>query len=414
MRTIEDLARLGPILAAAFATAAVLAFVLTPAVRVLAIRFGFVDHPDHRRVNTRPVPRGGGLAVAASFLIVASVATLVVMSDLVDVRFGIEPTEVLALLFGGVLAVVIGMLDDVIQLRARWQLLGQVALALYAVALGIDVAFVANPLGEGIIPFHGWVAVGFTVFWITGMINSINFIDGLDGLSSGIGFIAALTLAVISLTATITQPLVAIYCVTLAGALLGFLRWNFHPAAIFAGTSGTLFVGYTLALLAILGTAKVAVALLVLGVPILDTFWIIVRRLVSGRPPFSPDRGHIHHRLLDLGLSHTQTVVLIYALCTALAVLSVVLTGADQLYAFVGLGVVFGFVLYLLTRSSGEDSFEADAYERDPEARTAAGGSVSVVDAEHLDRRGVRGPHIPAGDPGESVRIVQRGHEPGR
>ena len=161
------------------------------------------------------------------------------------------------------------------------------------------------------------------MLWIVGMINSINFIDGLDGLSSGIALIAAVTLGLISLTRTVSQPFIAVLCFALAGSLLGFLRWNFHPATIFIGTSGVMFVGYTLAVLAILGTAKVAVALLVLGVPIIDTFWIIVRRLATGRSPFTPDRGHIHHRLLDLGLSHGQTVLVIYAICVLLALLVV-------------------------------------------------------------------------------------------
>ena len=151
---------------------------------------------------------------------------------------------------------------------------------------------------------EGPFAAGFTMVWIIGMINSINFIDGLDGLSSGIALIAAVTLGLISLTTTISQPFIAVLCFVLAGPLLGFLRWNFHPATIFIGTSGVMFVGYTLAVLAVLGTAKVAVAVLVLGVPIIDTFWIIVRRLATGSSPFTPDRGHIHHRLLDLGLSH--------------------------------------------------------------------------------------------------------------
>ena len=161
------------------------------------------------------------------------------------------------------------------------------------------------------------------------MINSINFIDGLDGLSSGIAFIAAVTLGLISLTTEVGQPLIAVLCFILAGSLFGFLRWNLHPASIFSGTSGVQFVGYTLALLAILGTAKVAVALLVLGVPIIDTFWIIVRRVSQGRSPFSPDRGHIHHRLLDLGLSHRQTVFAIYGLCLVLALLALALSGVD-------------------------------------------------------------------------------------
>ena len=144
-----------------------------------------------------------------------------------------------------------------------------------------------------------------------------------------------------------------VLCFVLAGSLLGFLRWNFHPASIFVGTSGVMFIGYTLAVLSILGTAKVAVALLVLGVPIIDTFWIIVRRLASRRSPFTPDRGHVHHRLLDLGLSHTQTVLLIYAITAALAVLSFVLSGAGQLYAFLGVVVASGIVLFVLTGRDG-------------------------------------------------------------
>jgi UDP-GlcNAc:undecaprenyl-phosphate GlcNAc-1-phosphate transferase len=195
------------------------------------------------------------------------------------------------------------------------------------------------------------------------MINSINFIDGLDGLSSGIALIAALTLGLISLTVTVSQPFIAVLCFALAGALLGFLRWNFHPATIFIGTSGVMFVGYTLAVLAILGTAKVAVALLVLGVPIIDTFWIIVRRLANGRSPFTPDRGHIHHRLLDLGLTHGQTVLVIYALCIVLALLSFLLSGTGQLYAFMGLALAFGLALFLFTRDETVDALEAETYE---------------------------------------------------
>jgi UDP-GlcNAc:undecaprenyl-phosphate GlcNAc-1-phosphate transferase len=181
------------------------------------------------------------------------------------------------------------------------------------------------------------------------MINSINFIDGLDGLSSGIGVIAAVTLGMISLTPGVPQPFVAVLCFVLAGSLLGFLRWNFHPATIFAGTSGVMFLGYTLAVLSILGTAKVAVALLVLGVPIIDAFWIIVRRLLQRRSPFSPDRGHLHHRLLDVGLSHRQTVLLIYGICVALALIAVFVTDA-QLYAFLGVFIASGFVLFILAR----------------------------------------------------------------
>jgi len=340
-----------PYMALALITAAVLTAFMTPYVRDLAHRMGVVDRPDHRRVNRNPVPRGGGLAVVAAF-----VPVVIVVTSLNDVLGSVPtpdtigPPEMTALLVGGIAAAVIGALDDYFQLRARWQLAGQLALGVGVVALGITVDFINNPVGPGLIRFGGLIGGAFTVFWIVGMINSINWIDGLDGLSSGIGMIAALTLGIISLTIPVGQPYVAVLCFALAGALLGFLRWNFHPATIFVGTSGTMFIGYTLALLAILGTAKVAVAMLVLSVPIIDTFWNIVRRLAARRSPFTPDRGHLHHRLLDVGLSHTQTVLLIYCLCVALAVLTFVLSGAAQIYAFVIYVLGSGLALYLLSR----------------------------------------------------------------
>jgi len=353
-----------PSLIVAFVIAAAIAFVLTPIVRRRAIRHGVVDRPNHRRVNTRPVPRSGGLAIAAAFLAV-SVVFVVVNSQIRWIRLPLflERGDVVALLAGGAAAAAIGALDDLLDLRARWQLIGQLGLAFGAVALGIGITSVNNPFGPGTIPFQGVVVVAITVLWIVGMINSVNFIDGLDGLSSGIGLIAALTLGVISLTDVIGQPYVAVLCFALAGSLLGFLRWNFNPASIFPGTSGTMFIGYTLAILSILGSAKVAVALLVLGVPIIDAFWIIVRRLFTRRSPFTPDRGHIHHRLLDLGLSHRQTVVLIYGICGVLGVLSLVLTGASQVYAFGGVFVGTGILLLLLAWGSGGRGLDAEAYE---------------------------------------------------
>ncbi len=367
MRFIPDLAQALPVVLVATIAAALISFGLTPFVRRLAHRLDVVDRPDHRRVNVSPIPRGGGLAVATAFLV--SAVGVVLLNDrleLVAAPFTIEPSDLAALFVGGAVAATLGALDDYLQLRARWQLAGQLALAFGAVALGINVGFVNNPFGPGTIRFDGIVALVVTVLWIVGMINSINFIDGLDGLSSGIGLIAAATLGLISLTTVVAQPFVAVLCFALAGALLGFLRWNFHPASIFVGTSGVMFIGYALALLSILGTAKVAVALLVLGVPIIDTFWIIVRRISAGRSPFTPDRGHIHHRLLDLGLSHRQTVLLIYAICVVLAALTFILSGTGQLYAFIGIVVASGLILFVLTRRSlVAEELTAESYEDD-------------------------------------------------
>jgi UDP-GlcNAc:undecaprenyl-phosphate GlcNAc-1-phosphate transferase len=350
-----------PYLIAAFAAAAVISFVLTPLVRRVALRVDAVDHPDHRRVNIVPIPRGGGVAVATAFIGVGLVFSIANGElKFLPFPFAVDPANLVALLLGGAVAAAFGVLDDYFDLRARWQFVGQLALAGLAIGLGILVEFIANPFGSGLLRLEGPFAIGFTALWIAGMINSINFIDGLDGLSSGVALIAAVVLGTISLTTQVSQPFIAVLCFGLAGALLGFLRWNFHPASVFVGTSGVMFIGYTLAVLAILGTAKVAVALLVLGVPIIDAFWIIVRRLSQRRSPFSPDRGHLHHRLLDVGLSHRQTVLLIYAICVVLGALSLLLSGANQVFAFGAVFVTIGLILFVLARRD-QGGVELDA-----------------------------------------------------
>jgi UDP-GlcNAc:undecaprenyl-phosphate GlcNAc-1-phosphate transferase len=352
-----------PSLAVGFVLAGAIALLLTPALRTWMRRRGIVDRPDQRRVHRRPLPRGGGIAVVVAFMAVGGAAVLVATSlpGLAEVR-PIAASDALGLFLGGLAAAVIGALDDLLDLRARWQLLGQLVVAGIAVAFGITVHYIDNPVGPGNILFPAALGVVFTVIWIVGMINSINFIDGLDGLSTGIGLIAAVTLGVLSLSTQVGQPLVALLCFVLAGALLGFLRWNFHPAVIFQGTSGVMFLGFTLAVLAILGTAKVAVALLVLGVPIIDTFWVIVRRISRGRSPFSPDRGHIHHRLLDLGLSHRSTVLLIYAICATLGVVSLLASAEAVLYTFLGAVVAFGLVAFAVAREPRE-ALESTTYD---------------------------------------------------
>ena len=196
-------------------------------------------------------------------------------------------------------------------------------------------------LGAGDLLFPDAIALGVTIFWTLGMQNSMNFIDGLDGLSGGISLFAAVTLGVIALP---TSPLLAALSFTLAGALAGFLRFNFYPASIYMGTSGILAVAYALAVLALLGTAKVAAALLILGVPIIDALFVIVGRIVAGRSPYTPDESHIHRRLLSYGFSHRGSVLVLYALTAALSILALLLTGSATLYAFMGLLVVLGGV----------------------------------------------------------------------
>ncbi len=393
MTLIGDLGAALPLIVGAFLAAAILALALTPLVRAVAHRLDVVDRPEERRVNTSPVPRGGGIAVVVAFTLVALIALAYnATTRVLPFPILLDGPAIIALLAGGVAAAMMGAIDDYLQVRARWQLAGQLLLAGWAVALGVTVNVLTSPFSDGTILLDDRLAAAFTVFWIMGMINAINFIDGLDGLSSGIGLIAAVTLGIVSLTASVGQPLVAVVCFALAGALLGFLRWNFHPASIFTGTSGTMFLGYALALLSIVGTAKVPIALLVLGVPIIDTFWIIVRRLVSGRMPFSPDRGHIHHRLLDLGLSQRQAVLVIYAICIGLGSVSLLLPGRTQVYAFVGLVLASGLVVLILARRTIESSgLSAESYTEHP-TRDAGSGAAAGPDRpiehpiEHAER----------------------------
>lgn len=338
------------IFAAAALVAALAAGIGTLAMRAIAWKYNIADHPSERRINTKPVPRAGGLAVAGAFALIGTL--LVAFSAQLGLSVGSGSAELTsagaaALLFGTVVAGVIGLIDDRFDLRARWQVVGQLLIALIPIAFGLRIAFISNPLGAGDLLFPDAIALGVTVFWTLGMQNSMNFIDGLDGLSGGISLFAAVTLGVIALP---TSPLLAALSFTLAGALAGFLRFNFYPASIYMGTSGILAVAYALAVLALLGTAKIAAALLILGVPIIDALFVIVGRIAAGRSPYTPDESHIHRRLLSYGFSHRGSVLVLYALTAALSILALLLTGSATLYAFMGLLVVLGGVIAYLSR----------------------------------------------------------------
>ena len=344
------------IFAAAALVAALTAGMGTLAMRAIARKYNIADHPSERRINTKPVPRAGGLAVAGAFALIGTL--LVIFSAQLGLSAGSGSAELTsdgaaALLLGTVIAGVIGLIDDRYDLRARWQILGQFLIALIPIAFGLRIAFISNPLGAGDLLFPDAISLGVTIFWTLGMQNSMNFIDGLDGLSGGISLFAAVTLGVIALP---TSPLLAALSFTLAGALAGFLRFNFYPASIYMGTSGILAVAYALAVLALLGTAKIAAALLILGVPIIDALFVIVGRIVAGRSPYTPDESHIHRRLLNYGFSHRGSVLVLYALTAALSILALLLTGSATLYAFMGLLVVLGAVITYLSRATERTS----------------------------------------------------------
>lgn len=347
--------------------AVLVALAASPVVAAVAHRFEVLDVPGGRRLHPRPIPRPGGVAIAAAFGLTIFAFWLV---DRVAGGPFLIPEEVRTPRFtltalAALLGLFVGLLDDVFDLRARWQLLGHVAIAAVVVYAGIRIDFITDPSDpDQLLQLAPPIALAFTVFWLVGMNVALNFLDGLDGLASGVAIIAALTLGATALLPTVNEPFVAWMAFTLAGAVAGFLVFNFHPARLFLGTTGVTFLGTMLAVLSIFGTAKVTTALLVLAVPIVDTFYVLVRRAIQRRPPFAPDRGHFHHRLLDLGLTHAQSVLLIYAMTLGLAALTFVTSGIAQIATFVGFALVLGILVLTIPERSAEEALRAEKADR--------------------------------------------------
>lgn len=305
-----------------FALPLLLTLLLTPLVRRTALHYGFLAVPSEpRHIHPSPKPRLGGLAVALGFL-----AGLTLILVLPIERQDPRELERLRGFYLGSLAVLgMGILDDRWELGPFWQFVGTLAAALVALWAGIRIDVVNSPLG-GVIHIPLTLAGLFTLFWLLGMMHTVNWLDGVDGLAAGVAVIFSLILFVhAAYRMTPPQASLALLPLALAGACLGFLFFNFHPSRIFLGSSGAYFLGFALGSLAIIGGAKMATALLVLGVPILDVAWVILYRLRHGRSPFRGDRGHLHHRLLDLGLSQRQIVLVFYAFAAFFGVLAVIL-----------------------------------------------------------------------------------------
>jgi UDP-GlcNAc:undecaprenyl-phosphate GlcNAc-1-phosphate transferase len=303
--------------------AALVTLALTPLVRRIATRYGLVDEPGGRKVHTKPIPRVGGIAMFVGVMAAIGVEAAG------EAFMGWTPYLLAAdgpfigALIGMTMIFALGVLDDIVTLEPKWKFLGQIVAATVVAAAGLRVDFVGNPFGGGLIDI-GMLAWPVTIIWIVGFTNVINLADGLDGLAAGITAIAAGTFLVL---ATLNNQVVAaIMAAALIGACLGFLRYNFNPASIFMGDSGSMFLGFTLATIALVGVLKSAAAitlvlpLLIIGVPVFDTASAILRRLRHQKPIHIADKGHIHHRLLNRGFNQRQTVLIIYVWSIALAV----------------------------------------------------------------------------------------------
>jgi len=307
--------------AISFAVALVVSLALTPLVRLMAVRLGAVDRPQSRKVHKEPVPLWGGLAIYAALVVALAGISVLSATPMTMLMKGI--------IVGGAFIVVVGMVDDAVGMPARLKLVFQIVGALILIGFGVRVDLLTNPFGGGYIYLGGW-GVLITIFWVVAVTNAINLIDGLDGLASGLSGIAALAFFVLSLK--FGHLSISIISMALTGACLGFLRYNFNPASIFMGDTGSMLLGYVLAAVSVAGAFKGAAAamlalpVIVLGLPIFDVSFAILRRLRKGNPIFQADKEHLHHRLLDRGLSQRRAVMVLYMIGIACSLLAIYLS----------------------------------------------------------------------------------------
>lgn len=316
---------------AAFAAAGVLSFLLSPVAKHIAYKIGAIDVPkDERRMHKEPIPRLGGLAVFFAFLFAVIVLVPV-------------DREMQGILLGALVIVILGVIDDAVSLPAKLKFLVQIFAAVIVVLHGVRIDVISN---LNIFSASSYLSLGFwsapiTVIWIVAITNAVNLIDGLDGLSVGVCTIASLSLLVIS--ALVSEFNIMVMTAAVAGACIGFLPYNINPAKMFVGDTGATFLGFILATLSIQGMFKTyailsfAAPLLILGLPIFDTVFAICRRLLNGQSPMHADRGHVHHRLIDMGFSQRQTVLILYVVSGVLGISAVLLasSGAERALSFV-------------------------------------------------------------------------------
>ena len=316
----ELLLSVGGALLCAFAVS----FLMCPLVKSFAYKIGAIDVPkDNRRMHKKPVPRLGGLAIFLGFIV----------SMLLFVKVD---HQLQGILLGASIIVVLGVVDDMSPLRAYFKFCVQIFAALVAVFHGVVIQTLSNPNVFAESPYWdlGWLSIPITVLWIVGITNAVNLIDGLDGLACGVSTISAISMLVIALL--VSESDVALVMAALVGACLGFMPYNKNPAKMFMGDTGSTFLGYILATISIQGLFKYyaivsfAVPFLILGLPMFDTLFAIIRRLAHGQNPMAPDRGHIHHRLIDMGLNQKQAVATLYVISAILGLSAVVLTTGGE------------------------------------------------------------------------------------
>lgn len=328
-----------------FLTALFTALVLTPVSILIARKTGVVDVPiDKRRMHDHPVPQMGGMAIYAATML----ALLIYGSGGANIRTA---------MLGGTLIFILGLVDDKFNLHAGFKFACQTAVAVIMYAGGIRISLITNYFGSGHIHFNEVITFIFTVLWIVGITNTINLIDGLDGLAGGISAIDALVIAYIAYIhgGTVGMPVVCMAMVAIAGACIGFLPYNFFPAKTFMGDEGALFLGFMIAVLSVIGPLKrstviaVAAPVVALAIPIFDTSFAILRRIVNHRPIMGADKGHLHHRLMASGYGQRRAVIMMYGISAIMGMAAIMISRELYKEAFALACIAVAYLYVFLT-----------------------------------------------------------------
>jgi len=323
----------------------VLSVIFTPIVKEIALKLQIIDMPEgDRRVHNKPMPLLGGLSIYFSFII----TLLLKRGNLTRAEMG--------LVLGATIIVIGGFLDDKFDIKPRYKLIFQIAAALILIIYGVKIVLITNPFSS----LHQFTNVGvmsipLTIIWVVGITNALNLIDGLDGLASGIGLISSLTILIIALLNNRYEA--AVLAIILCGSILGFLPYNFNPASIFMGDTGAQLLGFLLASISIEGAIKsaaafsIAVPILALGIPIYDTLFAVIRRKINGKPIMQADRGHLHHRLLDMGFSQKQAVGTMYAISAVLGSFSIIAMEINAQLSYFLLAIIMVVLVFIAWRA---------------------------------------------------------------
>lgn len=327
-----------------FIISAFLSFLFVSVIRKLALRFNFVDKPDEdRKKHPNPVPLMGGLGIFLVFFLMLFLNQDKILSGNLDIGHW------LGFLAGGIVLMIGGFLDDKYRFKASAQFMFPVLAIVLVLIGGIEISKISNPFG-GYLYFSKLLSNIFLFIWLMGMMYTTKLLDGVDGLVSGVVGIGAFVIFLFTMTTKYYQPDIGFASLILSAACLGFLVLNWHPAKIFLGEGASLFLGYALGVLAIISGGKIAIALLVMGIPIMDVFWIIIRRLREGKNPFKfADRKHLHYRLIDLGLSPVKTVLFYYLISTMFGLSALFLQSMGKVMT-IGFLVLFMLSLVLFFR----------------------------------------------------------------